>query len=200
MKSIKTKAMLIMAVFALSMVSTTTYCKVKVKISECQKLQQKKPATRGFGTASHYDQSTARTYAAAVARAELANTISAKILSETERMDTDWTQYVNNGRKAASVDDSGTHKNNVIRTLSQEVVSNTVIKLTEWDYNKKTKEYTAYVCVEYQGDAAEMARSISRKICQQVSDEVKEEIKGDIADFEERLRNSMEWENKAADE
>ena len=58
-------------------------------------------------------------------------------------------------------------------------------------YNKKTRKYTVFVCLEYNGDIAKLSKEIANKVSQKISDEQRMKIDFELENFEKEIEKEL---------
>lgn len=61
----------------------------------------------------------------------------------------------------------------------------------EMKYNKKTRKYTVFVCLEYNGDIAKLSKEIANKVSQKISDEQRMKIDFELENFEKEIEKEL---------
>ena len=79
----------------------------------------------------------------------------------------------------------------MIKSVSKQVIENTQVVKTNKFYNKKTRKYTVFVCLEYNGDIAKLSKEIANKVSQKISDEQRMKIDFELENFEKEIEKEL---------
>lgn len=162
-----------------------------VKKTESQLLAEEKPATRAWGEAYSARESFAKQYAAVSARGEMAASLAAKIEQQIVLNGVDLSNAAITDTEGKSVKDDDGKQEIVVKQIASEVVSNTTIINTDTKL-AKNRQYHVYVCVEYNGDIAEMAKTVNNRVQQLIPDEDRLKMEYEFQKFEEKLKEELE--------
>ena len=167
----------------------------ELKLNECQILAEESPATRAYGEATNHRLSFAKAYAEGQARAALARAVSAIVRTATNESDLQWEKFAANAVEGQSVVDEGAKGDGMVLQIAEEVIGNTVVIKTN-QYMQPNRQYHVFVCVEYQGDASEMANKIVDKIRQQIPDEERIKMEYQFQQFEKKIQEELAKQSK----
>ena len=56
---------------------------------------------------------------------------------------------------------------------------------------KKTRKYTVFVCLEYNGDIVKLSKEIANKVSQKISDEQRMKIDFELENFEKEIEKEL---------
>lgn len=163
----------------------------ELELNECQLLAEESPATRAYGEATNVRLSFAKSYAEGQARAALARAIAGKITTATAESDCGWQKYAGTETEGQSATDQGSKADGSTFQIASEIIQNAVVIKTN-QYMQPNRQYHVFVCIEYQGDASAMAKSISERIKQQVPDEERMKMEYQFQKFEEKIKEELE--------
>lgn len=79
----------------------------------------------------------------------------------------------------------------MIKSVSKQVIENTQVVKTNKFYNKKTRKYTVFVCLEYNGDIAKLSKEIANKVSQKISDKQRMKIDFELENFEKEIEKEL---------
>lgn len=162
-----------------------------IKKTESQLLAEEKPATRAWGEAYDTSESFAKQYAALSARGEMATSLAAKITQKVRMNGIDFSQAAVTDTEGKGVQDVEKKREILVKQVADEVVTNTIIINTDTKW-AKNRQYHVYVCVEYNGDVAEMAKAVNNRIQQLIPDEDRLKMEYQFQKFEEELKEELE--------
>lgn len=167
---------------------------VEVTSTKSQKLAEQKPGTRAFGEGTHMNLSFARTYAEGQARAEFARKLSTMVQTASRQSTDGALTYSSNAIDASKGEDQGILSNAFAQQVADGAVNGTVIINTD-TFKKKDGQYHVYVCIEWQGDAAqlanEMTNNFKKKVEQQVSDQDRAKMEVRYEDFKKSIEDQL---------
>lgn len=163
----------------------------EMKLTEAESYALKKPGTRAAGKGVSSRESVAVQVARAQARAAFAEAISSAVNSALKISGFDVSQYVGDDEEGHEVSDGAEKTNTMIKSVSKQVIENTQVVKTNKFYNKKTRKYTVFVCLEYNGDIAKLSKEIANKVSQKISDEQRMKIDFELENFEKEIEKEL---------
>lgn len=163
----------------------------EMKLTEAESYALKKPGTRAAGKGVSSRESVAVQVARAQARAAFAEAISSAVNSALKTSGFDVSQYAGDDEEGHEVSDGAEKTNTMIKSVSKQVIENTQVVKTNKFYNKKTRKYTVFVCLEYNGDIAKLAKEIANKVSQKISDEQRMKIDFELENFEKEIEKEL---------
>lgn len=163
----------------------------EMKLTEAESYALKKPGTRAAGKGVSSRESVAVQVARAQARAAFAEAISSAVNSALKISGFDVSQYAGDDEEGHEVSDGAEKTNTMIKSVSKQVIENTQVVKTNKFYNKKTRKYTVFVCLEYNGDIAKLAKEIANKVSQKISDEQRMKIDFELENFEKEIEKEL---------
>lgn len=163
----------------------------EMKLTEAESYALKKPGTRAAGKGVSSRESVAIQVARAQARAAFAEAISSAVNSALKISGFDVSQYAGDDEEGHEVSDGAEKTNTMIKSVSKQVIENTQVVKTNKFYNKKTRKYTVFVCLEYNGDIAKLAKEIANKVSQKISDEQRMKIDFELENFEKEIEKEL---------
>lgn len=158
--------------------------------TECEKLAEQAPGKRSYGSAQHFKESSARELAEADARAQMSRKLDAAIISASKAVGFDITKYSGSDTQGMSVTDGGGQTNNFVHSLSMNVIQNTSVIKTE-KFLGKDRKYTVFVCVEYGGAPADLAKAAADAVKDRVSPADRSKIQAENAKFEKEVMDMI---------
>lgn len=167
----------------------------EMKLTEAESYALKKPGTRAAGKGVSSREYVAVQVARAQARAAFAEAISSAVNSALKISGFDVSQYAGDDEEGHEVSDGAEKTNTMIKSVSKQVIENTQVVKTNKFYNKKTRKYTVFVCLEYNGDIAKLSKEIANKVSQKISDEQRMKIDFELENFEKELGNNTTEED-----
>lgn len=163
----------------------------EMKLTEAESYALKKPGTRAAGKGVSSRESVAVQVARAQARAAFAEAISSAVNSALKISGFDVSQYAGDDEEGHEVSDGAEKTNTMIKSVSKQVIENTQVVKTNKIYNKKTRKYTVFVCLEYNGDIAKLSKEIANKVSQKISDEQRMKIDFELENFEKEIEKEL---------
>lgn len=163
----------------------------EMKLTEAESYALKKPGTRAAGKGVSSRESVAVQVARAQARAAFAEAISSAVNSALKISGFDVSQYAGDDEEGHEVNDGAEKTNTMIKSVSKQVIENTQVVKTNKFYNKKTRKYTVFVCLEYNGDIAKLSKEIANKVSQKISDEQRMKIDFELENFEKEIEKEL---------
>lgn len=163
----------------------------EMKLTEAESYALKKPGTRAAGKGVSSRESVAVQVARAQARAAFAEAISSAVNSALKISGFDVSQYAGDDEEGHEVSDDAEKTNTMIKSVSKQVIENTQVVKTNKFYNKKTRKYTVFVCLEYNGDIVKLSKEIANKVSQKISDEQRMKIDFELENFEKEIEKEL---------
>lgn len=163
----------------------------EMKLTEAESYALKKPGTRAAGKGVSSRESVAVQVARTQARAAFAEAISSAVNSALKISGFDVSQYAGDDEEGHEVSDGAEKTNTMIKSVSKQVIENTQVVKTNKFYNKKTRKYTVFVCLEYNGDIAKLSKEIANKVSQKISDEQRMKIDFELENFEKEIEKEL---------
>lgn len=163
----------------------------EMKLTEAESYALKKPGTRAAGKGVSSRESVAVQVARAQARAAFAEAISSAVNSALKISGFDVSQYAGDDEEGHEVSDGAEKTNTMIKSVSKQVIENTQVVKTNKFYNKKTRKYTVFVCLEYNGDIAKLSKEVANKVSQKISDEQRMKIDFELENFEKEIEKEL---------
>lgn len=162
----------------------------EIQLTPCEEYAMAAPGKRAAGKGVSFNESVARQMAELDARAQFSNAITTAIRSASKMANFDITQYMGTDDKGATATDAGQRQNVQNSSFSANLIKNaTIVKVNK--YMAKNRQYTIFVCLEYNGSVAEMARQAASKVRQVVSDSDRAKIDQNLKAFEEEIENKL---------
>lgn len=163
----------------------------EMKLTEAESYALKKPGTRAAGKGVSSRESVAVQVARAQARAAFAEAISSAVNSALKISGFDVSQYAGDDKEGHEVSDGAEKTNTMVKSVSKQVIENTQVVKTNKFFNKKTRKYTVFVCLEYNGDIAKLSKEVANKVSQKISDEQRMKIDFELENFEKEIEKEL---------
>lgn len=163
----------------------------EMKLTEAESYALKKPGTRAAGKGVSSRESVAVQVARAQARAAFAEAISSAVNSALKISGFDVSQYAGDDEEGHEVSDGAEKTNTMIKSVPKQVIENTQVVKTNKFFNKKTRKYTVFVCLEYNGDIAKLSKEVANKVSQKISDEQRMKIDFELENFEKEIEKEL---------
>jgi hypothetical protein len=165
--------------------------KKEIVKNACEELQELKPATRAVGKGTHFKEMTARNIAEAQGRAQFARALSAAVKSATDEQGYSFELYSGDAKTGGAVTDQGSKSNDLVSSVANEVVANTVVIKTS-KFQLPNNQFEMWVCLEYQKSVAEMAAEVAKKVAQRIPDDQKMKMNFEFDRYRERIEKELE--------
>lgn len=163
----------------------------EMKITECQRLAEQNPKQRVWGMAEHFDIPEAIASAEDDARAKYARALESVILTASKKYSKIWDKIAKaNNTNVERAMDAEQLRINYARTMAQQTVSG-LEPLKTQTFNPGTGLYTAFVCLEMNGDLTKIADEISSQVKDMLPNEFKEQAENDMRQFESEIINGF---------
>lgn len=163
----------------------------KVEKTDAEKYAEKKPGKRSSGKGVAPKESAARQLARLDARANFAEALSSAITSAAADFTGEHQQYSGDDEEGANLNDAGGRFSTIAKSVSKEVIQNTVEVKKDTYYNKRTRRYTVYVCMEFNGEVGEMVQQTVNKMRQRVSPQDRKRIDENMKEFERKIEQEL---------
>lgn len=159
-------------------------------LTECEAYALQLPGKRVSGKGVSFDESTARQLAELDARARFSDALETAIISAAKKANVEITQYAGGDNDGMSNTDGGKKGNTLASSVSGNIIRNTdVVKVDKFFGNNR--QYTVFVCLEYQGNPSDIAKEATSQIKQRVSDVDREKIQRELDDFQKEVENKL---------
>lgn len=162
----------------------------QMTLTECEAYALQLPGKRVSGKGVSFDESAARQLAELDARAKYSDALEAAIISASKKANVEITQYAGGDNDGMSAIDGGTKSNTLAKSVSGNIIKNTsVVKVDK--FFGKNRQYTIFVCLEYQGNTADIAKEAANQVKQRVSDADREKIQRELDDFQKEVEDQL---------
>ena len=148
------------------------------------------PGKRAFGKGVSFDESTARQLAELDARTAFSNALDAAIVSAAKKASVEITQYAGGNNDGRSNTDGGGKINTLSSSISANIIRNTSVIMMDKFFGMD-RQYTIYVCLEYQGSPSDIAKEAAEQVKQGVSDADREKIQRELDSFQKEIENKL---------
>ena len=179
-------AALFMASCGTSRQSTSSIYGQKIEEDQCITVYKQKPAIRGYGSGSHFKETSAQALAEANARAMMARKIETAIIAATEEIGVSLEQYAAGREDSQWVTDQSAESNTFVQSIAQQVVKNTHI-IESSRYYGKNQQFTVFVCLEFNGKESDLTRSAEKALKEKIKAEDRAKIEARHEEFRQRL-------------
>lgn len=170
---------------------------VELKKTRSQELAEDKPATRAWGEAVNFKHSFAKTYAEGQARAAFRRQLET-IISAASREANDGAQvYHSDGENGSALGtDQGLLNDAFVTQMADGIVNGAMVINTD-SFQQTDGQYRCYVCVEYKGDVADLAKTMSKQVRKRVEQQVSDEERAKMEVRHEAFEKAVEEKLKA---
>lgn len=169
----------------------------EVKLTEAENYALEKPETRAAGKGVSSRESVAVQMARLQARAAFAEAISSAIKSAAKTLSYDISQYAGDDEEGHEVNDAAEKTNTLIKSVAEQVIEGSPVVKTNKFFNKKTRRYTVFVCLEYNGEVSKLAKEVTKQLSQKISDEQRLKMDFEFEKFEKEIEKNL---NNASDD
>lgn len=159
--------------------------------TKSEKMATEAPGKRAYGKGVSFNESSARQLAETDARAQLSRALETAIVSASKAVGFDITQYSGSDSEGMAVTDGGMQQNTLSKSVSSNIISGAAVINTD-KYYGKNRQYTVFVCLEYNGSVADIAKKVTEQIKQRVSDKDRAAIQQENRKFEEEVEKALE--------
>ncbi|NPD91137.1 hypothetical protein [Xylanibacter muris] len=162
----------------------------EITLTDCEQYALADPGRRAAGKGTSYNESTARNLAELDARATMSKAIDAAVEAAAKSGSLGYHKYSGNDNSGQTVGDEGTKTNDVTSVYSANIIKNAnIVKVNK--FFGKNRQYTVFVCLEYNGTVADIAKKVVENVRQNVSDADRKKIDSNLKEFEDNVLNNM---------
>ena len=172
----------------------------EMKLTEAESYALKKPGTRAAGKGVSSREAAAMQAARAQARAAFAEAISSAVKSAIKISGYDISQYAGDEEEGHEANDGAEKTNTMIKSVAKQVIEGAPVVKTNKYFDKKTRRYTIFVCLEYNGDVAKLAKEVAKQVSQKISDEQRLKMDFELEKFEKEIEKELNGETTDEDE
>ena len=156
-----------------------------------EKLVEAAPGKRAYGKGVSFSESAARQLAEMDARGQLSRALDAAIVSASKTVGFDITQYTGGDGEGMTNTDGGQKQNTLTKSISSNIISGANVINTDKYYGKDRK-YTIFVCLEYNGSVADIAKKAAEQVKQRISDSDRAKIQEENEKYEQEIEKELE--------
>jgi hypothetical protein len=168
----------------------------EVKQTEAEKYAEKKPVIRQAGKGVSFKETSARQLARLDARTSFAETLSAAIVSAAKNVYGELSSFAGDDESGQGVTEGGEKQGTLSKSIANEVIKNTVEVKRNTFYNKRTRRYTVYVCLEYSGEVKDMAHEVVQTVRQRIPQKDRKRIEENLEKYEFEVEKEIEKNRK----
>ena len=168
----------------------------EVKQTEAEKYAEKKPVIRQAGKGVSFKETSARQLARLDARTSFAETLSAAIVSAAKNVYGELSSFAGDDESGQGVTEGGEKQGTLSKSIANEVIKNTVEVKKNTFYNKRTRRYTVYVCLEYSGEVKDMAHEVVQTVRQRIPQKDRKRIEENLEKYEFEVEKEIEKNRK----
>lgn len=161
-----------------------------IVLAKSQSIAIQAPGKRAFGKGVSFDESTACRLAELDARTRFSNALNTAITSAIENASVEIKQYAGGNNDGMSNKDGGGKSISFESSISANIVRNMHVIMMDKFFGKD-RQYTIYVCLEYQGSPSDIANEVTEQIKQRVSDTDREKIDSELNRFRKEIENKL---------
>jgi hypothetical protein len=162
----------------------------EMTLTESEAYAMQKPGKRAIGKGVSYDESAARQLAELDARATFSRALDDAIVSAAKKRNIHLDMYSGDVAEGQSVTDAGGDANTFARSISSNIISNcSIVKMNK--FFSKNRQYTVFLCLEYLGEIADIAKEAANQVKQRISDSDRAKLGDSLDDFENDIQNNL---------
>lgn len=162
-----------------------------IKLTPAEEYAMKAPGKRAAGKGTSFRESAALQAAETEARTVFATALSSSIISASKRVGFDITQYAGDDATGQTITDGGEKQTSLIKSISQNVISNTTrVKINKY-YNSKNRRYTIFVCLEYNGEIEDMVKEATSQLKKKISAEDRAKLENEFKEIEDEVKTDL---------
>lgn len=162
----------------------------EIGLTRSEALCLQAPGKRAYGKGVSFDESTACQMAELDARTKFSNALDAAIVSAAKKASVQITQYAGGNNDGRSNTDGGLKQNTLSSSISANIIRNTSVIMMDKFFGMD-RQYTIYVCLEYQGSPSDIAKEAAEQVKQGVSDADREKIQRELDSFQKEVENKL---------
>lgn len=163
----------------------------EVKLTPAEEYALKAPGKRAAGRGTSFRESVALQSAETEARAVFSNALSSAIISASKRVGFEITQYAGDDESGQTITDGGEKQTSLIKSISQNVINNTIrVKMNKY-YNPQNRRYTVFVCLEYNGEIEDMVKEATSQLKKKISNEDRVRLENEFKEIEEEIKTDL---------
>lgn len=159
--------------------------------TKSEQLAAAAPGKRAYGKGVSFSESAARQLAEMDARGQLSRALDAAIVSASKAVGFDITQYAGGDGEGMTNTDGGQQQNTLAKSISSNIISGANVINTDKYYGKDRK-YTIFVCLEYNGSVADIAKKAAEQVKQRISDSDRAKIQKENEKYEQEIEKELE--------
>ena len=168
---------------------------VQVALTKSEQMAAQAPGKRAYGKGVSFNESTARQLAEMDARGQLSRALDDAIVSAAKVVGFDITQYAGGDGEGMTNTDGGQQQNTLLKSVSSNIITGTSVINTDKFYGKDRK-YTIFVCLEYNGSVADMAKKAAEQVKQRVSESDRAKIQQENEKFQQEIEKDLMQQQK----
>ena len=166
----------------------------EIKKTETELYAEQAPGKRSAANGQAFTKEAAEQLARNNARAKYAEAIESAVISAAKTVYGDISEFSASEESGESATDAGQKQHTFAQTVAEQVIANTNVVKTQ-TFRAKNNRYTVFVCLEYNGEVAELAAEIAQQVKQRVSEKSRKRIESDLSKFEEEVKFEL-FKNK----
>ncbi|MBR5841594.1 MAG: hypothetical protein IKY64_03125 [Bacteroidaceae bacterium] len=167
---------------------------VEIKKTETELYAEQAPGKRSAANGQAFTKEAAEQFARNNARAKYAEAIESAVISAAKTVYGEMSEFAADEKSGESATEGGQKQHTLAQTVAEQVIANTNVVKTQ-TFRAKNNRYTVFVCLEYNGEVAELAAEIAQQVKQRVSEKSRKRIESDLSKFEEEVKFEL-FKNK----
>lgn len=167
----------------------------EIKKTDTELYAELAPGKRAAASGQGFTEAAAEQLARNNARAKFAEAIEASVVSAAKTVYGELSEFSADEKSGESATDGGQKQHTMVSSIAEQAVANTVVVKTQ-KFRAKNNRYTVFVCLEYNGEVAELAAEIAAQVKQRISDKSRARIEKDLQNFEDQVAFELHKKNQ----
>lgn len=177
-------------------VSTSPYG-TQIEATASQKKAFEDPYKRTWGDGTNFNLSRAALHAENQARTKMALAIETSVKAAITDQGFDYNEAHSDGQNGSQADDQGAKANDLAQSIAQQVVKNTH-QIHMDTFKQDDGQYHVFVCLEYGGTVADIAKEAATRVGQQISDAEKVKMNYEFEKYRKSIEEELQKEMQKA--
>lgn len=167
---------------------------VEVKKTDTELYAEQAPGKRSAANGQAFTKEAAEQLARNNARAKFAEAIETAVISAAKTVYGEMSEFAADEESGESGTEGGQKQYTLAQSIAEQAIANTNVVKTQ-TFRANNNRYTVFVCLEYNGEVAELAANIAQQVKQRVSEKSRQRIESDLSKFEEEVKFEL-FKNK----
>ncbi len=167
---------------------------VEIKKTDTELYAEQAPGKRSAANGQGFTKEAAEQLARNNARAKYAEAIETAVIAAAKTVYGETSEFAADEETGESGTEGGQKQHTLAQSIAEQAITNTNVVKTQ-TFRAKNNRYTVFVCLEYNGEVAELAANIAQQVKQRVSEKSRQRIEKDLSKFEEEVKFEL-FKNK----